>query len=426
MTTNRRQFIKQSLTAVGTGLMAPRIFFSAVRARSPQSNPDRRILVVIELSGGNDGLNTVIPYTDSRYFALRPTLSFKDTELKDPQGNSTIISNQFGLHPSMGKLKQLYDAGKVAIVRGVGYPDPSGSHFESADIWHAGETGQLRLDGWLGRYADQALQGRPGLTAIAVDDRLPKTLLSSQVVIPSVPSFQDYGAQTDDGFSDNRPNKLNALLALHSRNFAPGSFIGREAQIGYDAVNGSIQFQSALQGYTSAAQYPDNNDLADGLKMLAQVITTIPEVSLLYLQTGGYDTHSDQIANNNKLTGQHAGLLQDFSDAVDAFHRDLAGHQLADKVIIFQWSEFGRRPGENASHGTDHGAASSIFVIGDAVRGGLYGQQPSLAATELDDAGNPKFKVDFRSVYATILNKWLGGDPRQVLGGDFENVGFLG
>jgi len=426
MTTNRRQFIKQSLTAVGTGLVAPRIFFSAVRARSPQANPDRRVLVVIELSGGNDGLNTLIPYTDSRYFALRPTLGFKDTELKDAQGNSTIISNQFGLHPSMGKLKQLYDAGKVAIVRGVGYPDPSGSHFESADIWHAGETSQVRLDGWLGRYADQALAGRPGLTAIAVDDRLPKTLLSSQVVIPSVPSFQDYGVQTDEDFSDNRANKLNALLALHSRNFAPGSFIGREAQIGYDAVNGSIQFQSALQGYTSAAQYPDNNGLADGLKMLAQVITTIPEVSLLYLQTGGYDTHSDQIANNNKLTGQHAGLLQDFSDAVDAFHRDLAGHQLADKVIIFQWSEFGRRPGENASHGTDHGAASSIFVIGDAVRGGLYGQQPSLAATELDDAGNPKFKVDFRSVYATILNKWLGGDPRQVLGGDFENVGFLG
>src|SRR5262249_38243096 len=156
-----------------------------------------------------------------------------------------IISNQFGLHPSMGKLKQLYDAGKVAIVQGVGYPDPSGSHFESADIWHAGETGQVRLDGWLGRYADQALTGRPGLAPIAVDDRLPKTLLSSQVVIPSVPSIQDYGVQTDDNFSDNRANKLNALLALHGRNFAPGSFIGREAQIGYDAVNGSIQFQSA-------------------------------------------------------------------------------------------------------------------------------------------------------------------------------------
>jgi len=425
MTTNRRQFIKQSLTAVGAGLVAPRIFFSTAKAWSPQVGPDRRVLVIIELSGGNDGLNTVIPYTDSNYFTLRPTLGFKDSELHDAQGNSTIISSQFGLHPSMGKLKRLYDAGKVAVVVGVGYPDPSESHFESADIWHAGETSAVRIDGWLGRYADQSLLGRPGLTAIAVDDRLPKTLLSTQVVVPSVPDFQQYGVQTDDDFPDNRDNKLNALLALHNRNFPAGSFIEREAQIGADAVNGSIQFQSALQGYTSNVQYPDNNGLADGLKMLAQVITTIPEVSLLYLQMGGYDTHSDQISSGGKTTGQHAGLLQDFSDAIDAFHQDLIAHQLADKVIIFQWSEFGRRPGENASHGTDHGTCSSIFVIGDAIHGGLYGKQPSLASADLDDAGNPKFTVDFRSVYATILNKWLGGDAGQVLGSDFEDVGFL-
>jgi len=245
-------------------------------------------------------------------------------------------------------------------------------------------------------------------------------------VVPSVPDFQQYGAQTDDDFPVNRANKLNALLALHNRSFPAGSFIEREAQIGADAVNGSIQFQSALQGYTSNVQYPDNNGLADGLKMLAQVITTIPEVSLLYLQMGGYDTHSDQISSGGKTTGQHAGLLQDFSDAIDAFHQDLIAHQLADKVIIFQWSEFGRRPGENASHGTDHGTCSSIFVIGDAIHGGLYGKQPSLASADLDDAGNPKFTVDFRSVYATILNKWLGGDAGQVLGSDFEDVGFLG
>ena len=426
MRTNRRRFIQQSLTAVGAGMLAPRIFFSTASAQSPGTSANRHVLVIVEFSGGNDGLNMVIPYTDSNYFSLRPTLGIKDTQLKDAQGNSTIISNQFGLHPSMGKLKQLYDGGKVAVVVGVGYPNPSESHFESADIWHAGETSDVRIDGWLGRYADHSLINKPGLTAIAVDDRLPKTLLSTQVVVPSVPDFQQYGAQTDDNFPDNRTNKLNALLALHNRSFAPGSFIGREAQIGYDAVNGSIQFQTALQGYTSTIQYPDNNGLADGLKMLAQVIATIPEVSLLYLQMGGFDTHSDQINANGNLAGQHAGLLQDFSDAVDAFHQDLVQHQLADKVIMLQWSEFGRRPGENASHGTDHGTASSIFVIGDAVHGGLYGQQPSLAASDLDDAGNPKFAVDFRSVYATILNKWLAGDAVQVLGSDFGNVGFLG
>src|SRR5260370_25895284 len=147
MRTNRRQFIKQSITAVGAGLVAPRIFFSTARAQSPSAGANRHVLVIIEFSGGNDGLNMVIPYTDPRYYALRPALGLKDTDLKDAQGNSTIISNQFGLHPSMGKLKQLYDAGKVAVVLGVGYPDPSGSHFESADILHAGETGARHIDG---------------------------------------------------------------------------------------------------------------------------------------------------------------------------------------------------------------------------------------------------------------------------------------
>jgi uncharacterized protein (DUF1501 family) len=148
-------------------------------------------------------------------------------------------------------------------------------------------------------------------------------------------------------------------------------------------------------------------------------------VSLLYLQMGGFDTHSDQVEGNNKLAGQHADLLQAFSDAIEAFYRDLVEHDLADKVIVLQWSEFGRRPGENKSLGTDHGTASPLFVIGDGVRGGLYGQQPSLAATDLDDADNMKFTVDFRSVYATILNKWLTSDARQVLDREFEDVGFL-
>ena len=425
MPTNRRQFIKQSLTAVSAGLVMPRIFFSTARAASPQSEAERRVLVIIELSGGNDGLNTVIPYTDARYYSLRPMLGIKDSELKDAQGNSTILSNAFGLHPSMGKLKQMYDANKVAIVLGAGYPDPSGSHFESADIWHAGKREEVRVDGWLGRYADQTLLGRPGLTAIAVDDRLPKTLLSTKVVVPSVPNFEDYGVQTDGDYPDNRANQLNTLLRLHQRSFTDGSLVGTEARIGFDAINGAIEFREALGGYTSTVDYPEDNGLADGLRMLAQVITTIPDVRLLYMQMGGFDTHSDQAEGNDKLAGQHATLLQNFSDAVEAFYRDLVEHNLADKVIILQWSEFGRRPGENDSLGTDHGTASPLFVIGDAVHGGLYGEQPSLQATDLDDADNMRFTVDYRSVYATILNKWLAGDARQVLGRDFEDVGFL-
>ncbi len=316
MPINRRQFIKQSLGAVSVGLMMPRVFFG----RAFPTDSDRRVLVIIEFAGGNDGLNTVIPYADSRYASLRPTLSFKDSELKDAQGRSTIISDELGLHPSMGRIKELYDAGKVAIVLGVGYPDPTGSHFESADIWHTGKREGIRRDGWLGRYAEQALLGSAGLPAIAVDDRLPKTFSSARFVVPNIPNFEDYGLQTDDHYPDNRNNKINTLLALHNRGLAPDSFVGRQARIGLDALTGSLQFRSALDTYTSTVEYPENNGLADGLRMLAQIITTIPEANLLYLQMGGFDTHSTQINPEDKFAGQHASLLQDFSDGVKAFH----------------------------------------------------------------------------------------------------------
>lgn len=422
MPINRRQFIKQSLGAVSVGLVMPKIFFG----KPLPADNDRKILVIVEFAGGNDGLNTVIPYADPRYASLRPTLSFKDSELKDAQGRSTIISNELGLHPSMGKLKELYDAGKVAVVLGVGYPDPNGSHFESADIWHTGKLENRRSEGWLGRYAELALLGKPGLPAMAVDDRLPKTFASGKVVIPNIPNFEDYGLQTDDFYPDNRNNKINTVLALQNRGFAPDSFVGRQARIGFDAVTGSLQFRSALDTYTSTIEYPENNGLADGLRMLAQIITTMPESNLLYLQVGGFDTHSTQINPADKFMGQHASLLQDFSDGVKAFYDDMAEHNLADKVVLMQWSEFGRRPNENASFGTDHGTASSLFVIGGGVHGGVYGRQPSLDVTKLDDAENMVFNVDFRSAYATILDRWLGSDPKAVLGDQFEDLGFLG
>jgi uncharacterized protein (DUF1501 family) len=427
MPTNRRQFIKQTFGAVSVGLIAPSIFINTARANAAfATDPNRKILVIIEFSGGNDGLNTVIPYTDTRYASLRSQLAFKETELKDAQGRSTIISNALGLHPSMSKIKGLYDEGKVAVVTGVGYPNPNGSHFESADIWHSANLTDNRKDGWLGRYADIALLGKPGLTAIAVEDRLPKTLLSSKVVVPNIPSFDDYGLQTDYQYYENRNNLLNTFLALHQRDFPANSFLSEEMRIGFDAVNGALQFREALDNYSTTVKYPENNGLAEGLQMIAQIITTMPDASLLYVQMGGFDTHSDQIANGNKTAGQHANLLGNFSEAVKAFYDDMAAHGLADNVLLMQWSEFGRRPNENKSLGTDHGTSSNLFVIGNGVRGGIYGRQPSLATTDLDDAGNMKFHVDFRSIYATILDKWLQGDSKAVLGGQFENVGFLG
>ena len=424
MAIKRRQFLKTSLGAVSVSLFLPDSFLTG-RAFAATPDPNRRVLVVIELSGGNDGLNTVVPYTDARYVALRPTIAFKDTDLRDAAGNSTIISNQFGFHPALSKLKGLYDSGKVAVVLGVGYPNPNGSHFVSAEIWHTGNVdGDGRGQGWLGRYADLALVGRPGLPAIAVENSLPKTFASAHLVIPNTPSFEDYGLQTDHHYDRNRENKIRTLLALHQRPRPQFSFASEEARIGFDAVDGALQFQAALDNYRSTIVYPDNNPLSSGLRMLAQVITAIPETTLLYVQLGGFDHHSDQI-DANKTEGQHAELLQAFSDGVDAFYRDLVEHNVADNTVILQWSEFGRRPDENKSRGTDHGAASCLFVVGNAVKGGIYGEQPSLLESELDDAGNPEFNVDFRSVYGTILDDWLGSDSRNILGSGFENIGFV-
>ncbi|HYP27634.1 MAG TPA: DUF1501 domain-containing protein [Blastocatellia bacterium] len=422
MPVNRRRFIKQGIGMVSLGVVMPRVWLTGARAQT--SDPNRRVLVVIQLSGGNDGLNTVIPYTDPNYRRLRPNLGFKEADLKDGQGRSTIISNQFGFHPALAEVKQLFDDGKVAVVLGVGYPEPSQSHFLSEDYWHTANLVDGKGSGWLGRYAEEALAGQAGFHAAAIGGRLPRTLMSDRFVVPSIFNFSDYGFRTSPAFPANRPNKLAAMNALYSRRFPEGSFKGVAGGVGFDAVSGSIRLTEAIQGYTSTVVYPDSNPLARAMKMVAQMIVTIPEANLLHAEVGGFDNHAEQITDTN-MSGLHALLLQNFSQAVKLFHDDMAEHGLADNVLILPWSEFGRRPEENGSRGTDHGSSSCMFVIGNKVRGGLYGEQPSLAAADLDVSGNLKSKVDFRSVYATVLEDWLDADSNAILRGRFDNLGVL-
>ncbi|HEY3137042.1 MAG TPA: DUF1501 domain-containing protein [Blastocatellia bacterium] len=427
MPTTRRQFIKRSAAMVSVGLVMPKLWIREARGQTIAA--DRKILVIIQLAGGNDGLNTVVPYTDSRYYSQRPTLSFKDSELKDKQGASTIISNEFGFHPALTEIRDLFSSGRVAVTLGVGYPNPNLSHFLSMDIWHTANLTGLGSEGWLGKYADVALVGKVGLPASSVGGVLPKTLYSNKVVIPSILNFAFYDFTTDFNYPGDSTNQLNTFQRTAGRNIASDTYNGAINSIGLEAVKGALQVKSSVANYVSSVTYAPDNPLAQGMKMLAQIITTIPEASLLYVTLGGFDHHSDQISHPNnrvdKFSGQHAGLLRWFSDAVKTFYDDMAQHGLADNVLMMQWSEFGRRPNENDSFGTDHGTAAPLFVIGNSVRGGVYGQQPSLAATNLDIAGNMKFTVDFRSVYTTVLDKWLGVDSKSVLGASFENVGFL-
>ena len=427
MPTTRRQFIKRGVGAVSVSLVMPRIWLSEARAQQAAAF-DSRKFVVIQFGGGNDGLNTVIPYTNARYYSLRPVLSFNEAELKDSQGNSTIVSNELGLHPMLAEFKGLFDAGKVAIVNGVGYPNQSTSHFLGTDIWMTTNLNGGSGDGWLGRYADQVYVGKSSLSAVNFGGTLPKALFAQKFVVPSISSFATYTFQTDARFAGDRNNQLNTFRANSSRTFPPNSFLDALADNGMEALDGSAALATAIARYTSSVTYPANNSLASALKMVAQTMTTIPETNIGYVQIGGFDNHSTQIGSaadpNNKLIGAHATLLRSFSQGVKAFLDDMDVHGIRD-VVLMTFSEFGRRPNENASRGTDHGRAAPMFVVGNPVRGGLYGQYPSLEVTALDTAGNLKENVDFRSVYATILDKWLSADSQSILGARFDNLGFL-
>ena len=444
MAINRRQFIKRSAGAVSVSLIMPKYWMGGVaRGQEIAADPNRKIFVVIQLGGGCDGLNTVVPYTDSRYLSLRPTLGFKDTELKDENGASTILgATPFGFNPAMSELKSLYDAGKVGVVLGVSYPNPNLSHFFATDIWSTANTTGAG-NGWLGRYADQKLLGKSGLSAVSIGGGgLPKAFYADKVVIPSIAPaggadpFVNYAFQTDARFAGDKNNQINVFKANSTRSFPAGSFGTALAEAGFGAEEGAAQLRAAVLNYTPGATYPTGNtpsttavSFASALKMVAQIITTIPDANLLYVQLGGFDHHSQEIgtaADNfrDKTKGIHATLLKALSLGVKTFYDDMAAHGLADNVVMMAWTEFGRRPNENASIGTDHGTVEPIIVIGNAVHGGIYGEQPSLS--DLDSAWNMKVKVDFRSVYSTILDKWLGADSRSILGASYGNVGFLG
>jgi uncharacterized protein (DUF1501 family) len=429
MATTRRQFIKQSAAAFSAGLLMPRILFARGR-RAAFSG--RRILVVVQLSGGNDGLNTVIPYKDPRYLALRPALGFREEELKDDQGGSMIIGGEFGLHPRLKDLKRLYDDRRLAIVMGAGYPNPDLSHSTSTDIWQTAMVGTTGRLGWLGRYTDLAFDGKPEFSAVAVgSSNLPRILSAQKRAVPLVNKLGDSAFVFS--FTPEFDNFSNTLRTLYQREFPEGSFKAAISEAGRTAEKGTQSLQDALAKYTSTVVYPDNNPVAAALKTVAVLASGIPDSYLFHVAyPSAFDTHSQQIDTDeagvaDRLAGIHADEMLRLSEAIKSFNDDMIEQGLGGDFVLMTYSEFGRRPGENASLGTDHGSASNLFVVGSAVRGGqLYGAQPSLNESDLDTDGNMRFTTDFRSVYATILDNWLGDvDSERVLGEPFAPVGFL-
>lgn len=421
----RRQFLSGGLTLASASLAVPMFLQrSAWALPRPQPGmasipgaPEGRILVVVQMGGGNDGLNTVCPVGFDEYYRARPTIAIRRADALALSRNGPI-----GLHPSLAQVKELYDEGLMTVVQGVGYPNPNRSHFASMDIWHTAETSGTG-DGWLGRYYDsqccgfgagesgRAPEGGQVPPPIAIGRTAPLALQGRRI--------QPVSFETADLFrwtgQDVHPSLADPYDALNRRgatdDLASGSnaeFLTRtalDAQVSSELIRRAVSQRPLVQ-------YP-RTSLGQQLSMVASMIRAGLSTRVYYVDIGGFDTHAGQGGSN----GTHANLLTQWSQAIRAFYQDLKEQSNDGRVLTLSFSEFGRRVGQNASGGTDHGTAAPLYLFGPMVRAGVIGDHPSMSDL---DAGDLKYRIDFRTVYAGILRNWMGADPQQVLGGRFR------
>ena len=375
------------------------------------SNTKDPVLVILQLSGGNDALNTVIPYSDPLYRDNRPKVGI-------PEDQVLAINDTIGFHPAMGPIKKLYDEGKVAIIQGIGYPNPSRSHFRSMDIWHTCEPTKVGDEGWVGRaLRDIDPQKENVLTGVNFGRGLPRALAVPGVPVASVGNLETYGVLTGIEAEDQRLMALETFSRTYSPMLGKGPVLSYFAQTGLDALKGADILSTALDNYSSSVQY-GGDDVAQYMKNIVQTHLAHLGTRVLYTTApyNSFDTHAGELANHTRLWTQT-------SQAIGAFYDDLKEHNATDNVVLFVFTEFGRRVHDNGS-GTDHGAGGHAFVIGDAVKGGLYGEYPSLEAGKLME-GDLHFNNDFRGTYATLLERWMGLDSKPIVGGSFEQLDFL-
>jgi uncharacterized protein (DUF1501 family) len=397
---------------VAAGLTVPSFISRTALAMGPADSASKqaKILVALQLSGGNDGINTLVPYGQQSYYDLRPTLAI-------PADTVLPLNDNVGFHPNLSGLKDLFDAGHLAVVQGVGYPNPNRSHFRSMDIWHTARPESFELSGWLGRYLDacSCAQGE-AMPGMSVGDQLNGLFWTDTTLVPAVASVGAFSYQTDSKYKNDRDSQLRTLKNIYAQagRWSPYDQLIRKGTLA--ALAGSDELARVASSYQTPVEYPANNGLANQLKMVAQVIAGNLGTRLFSVQLGGFDTHSAE-------QDTHARLMTQLSDGLVAFWQDLAHLNRQNDVMVMTFSEFGRRAAQNGSAGTDHGTAEPMFVLGGSVRGGLYGSYPSLE--DLDGNGDIKFNADFRSVYAGVLRDHLGADAVKVLGGAFDPVALV-
>ena len=408
----RREFVKNGFVfgAGAAGLAAgyaavPDVFARAVYAGKKDGVMNDRVLVMVQLAGGADGLQSVIPMNDPRLRDLRPTLSrAADTALP--------IGNGLGLNRTMVGLKRLFDQGKVAVVQGVGYPKPNFSHFDSIRIWETADPDRKQQDGWLGKTiaANYDSAGHPLVGCACGTSEIPGALRDLEATLSVV--------NGRDTFKFNGTDAERAMGVIY--NGTPGVYGALFDTSVYSARDTIARLRTAREKYVPRAAYNDNvnlvyssrNQLASALQLAAQLIISGVGAKILHVTLGGFDTHDQEFARHEQLMGYVDG-------AISAFYNDLAAYQMSDRVLVATWSEFGRRAQETGNAGTDHGTAAPMFLIGDTVKGGIYGETPSLAVGR---DGNLRYGVDFRQVYQEILESHMKVDSAEVMGKRYERI----
>ncbi len=426
MALSRRDFLKNGIQLAALGMVAPSFLVKAAYAINSDALtppipgehngdapavPDsrsRNVLVVLQLSGGNDGLGTVIPYADPTYYRLRPHLAV-------PREQVLPLTDKMGLNPALKKLRDLYTAGHVAVLESVGYPNPNRSHFRAMEIWQTGRPDVNEPTGWLGRLlaGDDCEDENCRIRGLNIGSSVPRTLYTESTIVPSLTNTANYQFRADGRFTRDRQAQLDAIHDVCNHTGAGGvaEFVRLAALEAFD----SSDLLQQIVGPTDQNTGSDNNPLTEGLKLISKVIAADVGARVFYISIGGFDTHSQQART-------HSELMTQIDDAISSFYSTLEASGHDDRVLLMTFSEFGRRVAENASQGTDHGTALPMFLVGKGVKGGFYGTPPDLNA--LQD-GDITHQMDFRGVYSSILKQWMNVDPSRVIEGSFPLLDFV-
>lgn len=405
---SRRDVLKRG-GMIAVGLVAPKWLATLAHAdviRAAQGGKAGKdtILVVCQLSGGNDGLNTIVPYAEKLYYTYRPTLGI-------PEENVLKLNEKVGMHPALAPLVELFNKKQVAIIQNVGYPNPNRSHFASMDIWQSASPDRKLKYGWIGRHADAAALTGPlnPVFALGLSTDKPLALTGQNASIPCFASLTDLQNMVGDADAQRMLRQIQGAEAP----------MGSDARVVQQANRAALEaievLTAQLKTYTPKQTY-GTDPFGNGFRQIAQLIATSPATRIVYFSGGGFDTHARQAET-------HERLLTNFANGLSAFQKEMEACGKADNVVVLVFSEFGRRVQENGSAGTDHGHGAPMFLVGKPVKGGIYGPMPDLANLM---NGDIRMTTDFREVYATALDDWIGGDSEVVLGQKFNHLPVFG